>query len=192
MTSSTNASAGGPLLTVGHGTLEQQRLAELLTSAGVDLLIDVRRHPGSRRHPQSSAQALARWLPAHGIEYRWSEALGGRRRGTPDSPHVAVRNASFRAYADHMDTAQWRAAFEQLMEVAAVGSVAIMCSEAVWWRCHRRFIADAAEMLRGVEVRHLLHDGRRDRHRRTSGARVAGERLVYDGGGSQPQLSVGG
>lgn len=185
------ARGGVPLLTVGHGTLRQDELAELLTGAGVGLLIDVRRYPSSRRHPQSSAGALRRWLPAHGIEYRWNEALGGRRRGAPDSPHVVVRNASFRAYADHMDTPQWRAAFEQTMALAAANRVALMCSEAVWWRCHRRFIADAAEMLCGAEVRHLMHDGRRDRHHPTSGARVAGERLIYDGGCSQPDLFEG-
>lgn len=176
------------LYSVGHGTLEQEAFAELLEEAGVDLVIDVRRHPGSRRHPWMDHAELQRCLPERRIAYRWEEALGGRRRGAPDSPHVVIRNPSFRAYADHMQTEEWRAALQRVLDEAGRHTVAVLCSESVWWRCHRRFIADAAVMLHDVDVRHLLHDGRLSPHRVTDGARVAGDRLVYDAEGGQPSL----
>jgi uncharacterized protein (DUF488 family) len=180
--------ASPALTTVGHGTLEQEGLAELLTRAAVGLVVDVRRHPGSRRHPHVNRGELERWLPEHGMAYRWVEALGGRRSGVPDSPHVAIRNGSFRAYADHMDGDEWRAALEELLDEATGTVVAIMCSESLWWRCHRRFIADAAALLHRFDVRHLMHDGRLAAHAVTDGARGVGDRIVYDAGDAQPSL----
>jgi uncharacterized protein (DUF488 family) len=189
---SSDPSSPGPdgrsLLTVGHGTLEQDELAALLTGAGVGLVVDVRRFPGSRRHPHVNRGKLERWLPEHGVAYRWAEALGGRRAAVADSPHVAIRNASFRAYADHMDSEEWQARFAEVLDEAAHTRVAVMCSESLWWRCHRRFIADAAVVAHGVDVRHLLHDGRLDAHRVTDGARSAGDRVIYDAGEEQPTL----
>lgn len=177
-----------PLLTVGHGTLGEEDLAQLLLGADVDLVVDVRRYPGSRRHPQVDRGELERWLPRRGIDYRWEPRLGGRRTPTPDSPHVAIRNASFRAYADHMDRDEWRAALADVLEEARTATVAVLCSESVWWRCHRRFIADAAVLLHAEEVRDLLHDGRHQPHPVTDGARVAGDRIVYDDVAGQPSL----
>ena len=180
------------MLTVGHGTLEQDQLGALLAAAGVDLVVDVRRYPGSRRSPHVNREALARWLPARAIGYRWEEALGGRRRGQPGSPHTAIRNASFRAYADHMHSAEWRQALAVLLEEAGRRTVAVMCSESVWWRCHRRFIADACTLVHDVEVGNLMHDGRVHPHRVTDGARLAGDRIVYDAGAGKPShLSLG-
>lgn len=174
----------GGLLTVGHGTLDRPGLTTLFDTAGIELLVDVRRFPASRRHPHVNRGALEAWLPEQGIEYRWEERLGGRRTPRPDSPHTAVRNAQFRAYADHMASDDWRAALRDLLTHAGQRTVAVMCAESVWWRCHRRFIADAALALHHVPVRHLMHHGREQPHRMTDGARVVGDRLLYDAGAS--------
>jgi uncharacterized protein (DUF488 family) len=113
------------------------------------------------------------------VGYRWDERLGGRRTGVPDSPNVGLRNAGFRAYADHMQTPEFGAALAQLLEDAAREPTAAMCAESLWWRCHRRLIADAASLLHGVEVRHLLPDGRQQAHQPTEGAVVEDSVLVY-------------
>lgn len=171
-----------PLYTVGHGRLDEAALGTLLQRAGVQVVVDVRRFPGSRRHPHVHRDALAAWLPGYGVAYRWEEDLGGRRGRAPDSPHVAIRDPGFRAYADHMGSDVFRAALERVVGQAADGTVAVMCAEAVWWRCHRRFVADAACLLHGVDVRHLMHDGRLEPHRPTEGVRVVAGGLRYDGG----------
>lgn len=167
-----------PLLTVGHGTLPADAFVELLLGAHVDALVDIRRFPGSRRHPQFGRDQLAATLADAGISYRWEERLGGRRRGAPDSPHVAMRNASFRAYADWMGSATWRAAVEELL--GQPGTVVVMCSESVWWRCHRRLVADALTLLHELPVRHLMHDGRLVDHAVTDAARVTPNGITYD------------
>lgn len=174
------------LLTVGHGTLDAGALADLLRSAGVEMVVDVRSYPGSRRHPHVGREAMDRWLPDAGVRYRWERRLGGRRRTRPDSPHVALRNTAFRGYADHMASDEFREGLDQVLAEAARRPVAVMCSESVWWRCHRRLVADAALLLRHVEVRHLMHDGRVRPHAVTDGVRRAGDRLVYDVGGDAP------
>ena len=168
------------LLTVGHGTMAADELLELLRDAGIDQVVDVRRFPGSRRHPHVGSDQLSEWLPDAGIGYRWDERLGGRRRGRPDTPHTAIRNDSFRAYADHMDTEEWQVAMDELVAEAQQRRVAVMCSESVWWRCHRRFIADAAVVRHDLPAFHLMHDGRLTEHPITDGARVMGHDLVYD------------
>jgi len=166
------------LLTVGHGTATQDQLAARLTGAGVQLLVDVRRFPGSRRHPHLSRDAVGAWLPRAGVVYRWEERLGGRRPPVPDSPDVALRNASFRAYATWMRTAEFR---DALLEVLTHEQrSAVMCSESLWWRCHRRMVADAAALLHDVEVLHLMPDGRLTPHPPTGGVRRDGDALVYD------------
>jgi uncharacterized protein (DUF488 family) len=179
------------LITVGHGTLEQEELLRLLTSSSIEELVDVRTYPGSRRHPQFSRQAMEAWVPAGGISYRWAPALGGRRRPGADSPNVALRNPSFRAYADHMATAEFRDALATLVDDADAREVAVMCAESVWWRCHRRLIADAAVLLHRREVRHLFHDGRLRSHGPSPEARIASGDdgapiLVYDLGAERP------
>ncbi|MCA1692911.1 MAG: DUF488 domain-containing protein [Actinobacteria bacterium] len=138
--------------------------------------------PGSRRHPHFSRHALAEWLPAAGISYRWEPDLGGWRRARPDSPHVALHNSSFRGYADHMGTAGFWTALDAVLAEAAQDRTAVMCSETLWWRCHRRLLADAAALVRSVEVLHLGHDGGLVPHVPTEGVRRAGDELIYDVG----------
>ena len=152
------------LFTIGHGTRSLRELAELLGEAGVTSLADVRRHPGSRRNPQLSRPVMAAELPDLGLDYEWwGEELGGRRSGEKRSRHRAWRNDSFRAYADHMDSAPFRRAFGRLLEDAAIRPTAVMCAETLWWRCHRRLLADAA-VLQGWGVVHLMGDGQRRPH----------------------------
>jgi uncharacterized protein (DUF488 family) len=181
------ADDGVELLTVGHGTLAAGELAGLLHGVGVRLLVDVRSYPGSRRNPQFGREALAAWAPDEGIAYRWEPRLGGRRRVRPDSPHTALRNEAFRGYADHMATGEFAAALDEVLAEATRQRTAVMCAESVWWRCHRRLLADAAVLTRGATVRHLLHDGRLAPHHLTDGARPDGHgHVVYDLGGDQP------
>lgn len=170
------------LVTVGHGTLDAEAFRRLLLDAGVALVVDVRRHPGSRRHPHVARDALRASLAEAGIDYRWEPALGGRRRGVPGSPHVALRDAAFRAYADHMETREFRDALTAVLDEAAQRRTAVLCAESLWWRCHRRLVADVAVLVHGVAVRHLRHDGRWDEHVPTEGVRRDGDRLVYDAG----------
>ncbi len=169
-----------PLFTIGHGTLTAERFVELLRDAGIQALVDVRTAPGSRRNPQFGRDAMAEWLPAAGVDYRWEKALGGFRKTRTDSPNVALRNTSFRGYADYMETAAFGAALDRLLAEAGRRPTAILCAESVWWRCHRRMIADAAVLRHRVDVIHLMHDGRQAPHAPTAGVRVDGERLVYD------------
>ena len=174
------------LLTVGHGTLRAEELAELLGSAGVQLVVDVRSAPGSRRNPHFGRAELERWLPTAGIDYRWEKDLGGHRRPLEGSANTALRHPAFRGYADYMATGSFAAGLAGLLAEAAARPTVAMCAETLWWRCHRRLIADAAALLAGVEVCHLGHDGRVSAHRVTERARVANAegtaRLVYDAG----------
>lgn len=167
------------LRTLGHGTATQSALTDLLTGAGITLLVDVRRFPGSRRHPHVGQEQLARWLPAEGIDYRWMSELGGRRKAEAGSANSGLRNPQFRAYADHMASAEFRAAVQGLCTLAAAQSVAVMCSEAVWWRCHRRLLADHLVLVEDGHVEHLFHDGRLVEHPVTPGARRSGHHVVY-------------
>jgi uncharacterized protein (DUF488 family) len=178
------------LLTVGHGTLTEDRLGALLTGAGVERLIDVRTAPGSRRHPHVSRAALEVWLPGLDIAYSWEPRLGGWRKPRPDSLNTALHNDSFRGYADYMRTPPFWEALDQVLLAAAEHRTAVMCSEAVYWRCHRRLIADGAELGRGTRVQHLGHDGALSRHRLTDGVRQEGDLLVYDAGA--PAIWTGG
>ena len=172
------------LLTVGHGTLGCEELAELLGSAGVELVVDIRSAPGSRRHPHFGREQMERWLPAAGIGYRWEKDLGGHRRPVVGSTNVGLRHPGFRGYADDMATASFTAGLARLLDDAATRPTAAMCAETLWWRCHRRLVADAAVLLEGTTVRHLGHDGRLSQHRVTEGARVleveGTTRLIYD------------
>jgi uncharacterized protein (DUF488 family) len=167
-----------PLLTVGHGPEDRDRLAARLVGAGVGSLIDIRRFPGSRNNPDVARDALAAWLPAAGIGYRWEERLGGRRR-LPAGEPVADgwwTVAQFAAYAAHTRTAEFAAALDDVLAEAGSATVAVMCSESVWWRCHRRLVADVAVLGRGVPVAHLMPDGRLTPHRPSEGA------VLGDGG----------
>jgi uncharacterized protein (DUF488 family) len=170
------------LLTVGHGTLDRTALAELLVTAGVETLVDVRRFPGSRVNPDVRREALEQWVPAAGIAYRWEERLGGRRslpRGQePADPWWTV--AAFRAYAAHSRTEPFASALSQVLHEAHAHRVAVMCSESTWWRCHRRLIADYLTAVRGLAVAHLLPGPSVRPHSLSQGGRRAAHGLVYD------------
>lgn len=170
------------LRTVGHGTLMADAFADLVRGAGIALVVDIRTHPGSRRHPQFNRPAMEQWLPEHGLAYTWEPALGGRRQPRPDTPHTGLTVPAFRGYADHMESDEFNTALDGVLAQAASRSTAVMCAESLWWRCHRRLVADAAVLLRGEHVLHLMHDGRLAEHRPIPEARVDGARLVYDGG----------
>lgn len=171
------------LLTVGHGTAAQGDFTSLLAGAGVSRVVDVRRYPGSRKHPHMAREKLEQWLPDAGISYSWEPKLGGRRRLEPDSPDVWWRVEAFRAYAGHMRSPDFAAALNEVLHMAATSRTAIMCSESLWWRCHRRMIADFVVLARGGDVQHLTHDGRLASHEAAEGARVSGGLLVYDARG---------
>jgi uncharacterized protein (DUF488 family) len=182
--------AGPELLTVGHGTLSEEQLTGLLRGAGVETLVDVRTAPGSRRHPQVGRTEMERWVPEAGIAYYWEPRLGGWRKADPDSPNTALRNGSFRGYADYMRSEQFWDALDEVLGRAAKNRTAVMCSESVYWRCHRRLIADAATIGRQARVLHLAHDGRLTPHQLTEGVRPAGGRPVYDVGTARPLLGL--
>jgi uncharacterized protein (DUF488 family) len=177
------------VFTAGHSTRPIEDLLALLAEHGVRTLVDVRRFPGSRRHPQYSRDALAASLAAAGIQYVHEPNLGGRRAARPDSPHTAWRVEAFRGYADYMETPEFQAALERLIRRAETETVAILCAEAVPWRCHRRLISDAL-VARGVQVMHILSPGRAEPHELDANARVLpGGRLLYAGPeGSQASL----
>ena len=172
--------------TVGHGRLTAEAVVSLLDRARIGRVVDVRSFPGSRHNPHFGREQMERWLTEAGIDYVWLRELGGRRRLAGPSMHVALRNDSFRAYADYMQTPSFRAGVEQLMVLVARDPTTVMCSESVWWRCHRRLIADYLVLARGISVVHLMHDGRLVAHVPTSGVRVAGDDLVYDVGATPP------
>lgn len=173
---------GTGLLTVGHGSLSADGLADLLTAAGVATLVDIRRFPGSRGRPYLLAENLAVSLPAAGVAYRSDTRLGGRRTlppGTPSAdPWWTVE--AFRAYAAHTRTEEFAAGLADLLADVAAGPTAVMCSESVWWRCHRRLVADVCLLLHGLPVRHLMPNGSTPDHQPSEGARVAGDRLLWD------------
>lgn len=164
--------------TIGHSTRPLDEFLDLLREYRIEAIADVRRLPGSRRHPQYDQDALAASLAEHAIEYHWFEALGGRRRAQADSPNTAWRNASFRGYADYMASAEFAEGFARLIELASRRRSALLCAEAVWWRCHRGLIADALR-VRGIEVLHILAAHEATPHPYTSAATVIDGRLSY-------------
>lgn len=173
------------LVTFGHGTAPAERITHLLRGAEVAGVTDVRTAPGSRRHPHVARAELERWLPDSGISYRWDKRLGGFRRPSPDSPDVSWREEAFRGYAGHMRTPEFLAGAGELAAEARTRTVAAMCSESLWWRCHRRLLADYISVVCAIPVRHLMHDGRLEDHRLSPGLRVREDGLlVYDAGQS--------
>lgn len=169
------------IYTIGHSTRPLEELIALLNEHGVGRLADIRRYPGSRRFPHFSRDALQITLPEHGIEYIHVPELGGRRKPASGSANTALRNEQFRAYADHMATDEFRAAVDALL--AFEGRTAVMCAEAVPWRCHRNLLSD--ELLRrGAEVIHIIGRGEVKRHEMSPMARVEGDHLVYPAGQS--------
>jgi len=133
-----------------------------------------------------SREAMATWLPEAGVAYHWEPRLGGRRKPVPGSPHVALRNPAFRAYADHMATDDFRAGLDAVLASAGTTRTAVMCAETLWWRCHRRLTADAATLLADAEVLHVMHDATLAAHVPTEGVRREGILLIYDVGVERP------
>ena len=168
------------LWTVGHSTRTVEALVELLRAHGIRCLADVRTLPRSRRNPQFNADALPRPLDAVGIRYAHLPDLGGLRHARPDSPNTAWRDPGFRGYADHMQTAVFAAALDELLAVAARAPTAVMCAEAVPWRCHRLLLSDAL-VAGGEPVAHIRSADAADPHALTSWARVDGMRVTYPG-----------
>ncbi len=158
------------MYTLGHSTRTTDELLEMLREAGIQRLVDVRRYPASRRHPHFGGEPLAAVLAGAEIAYRHAPALGGRRRGSDDSPNTAWRSAGFRAYADHMASSEFREGLERLESEARHAATAILCAEAVPWRCHRQLVADAL-VARGWEVVHLLAPGQARVHEMNEHAR---------------------
>lgn len=168
------------IFTIGHSTRALDELVGLLHAHGVRQLADIRTVPRSRHHPQFDSRALAEALPRGGISYVHLPGLGGRRRARRDSANTGWQNDSFRGYADYMQTETFREALDELLRLAARAPTAIMCAEAVWWRCHRRLVADALA-VRGIEVRHIVDPRRAEPHEVTEFARLENGRLSYPG-----------
>ena len=162
------------IYTVGHSTRTLDELMALLREHGVERLVDIRRYPGSRRLPHFSRDSLAAALP----DYIHMPELGGRRKPLPDSPNDGWRNEQFRAYADYMATPEFRAAIDRLVALASEKPAAIMCAEAVPWRCHRNLVSDELTR-RGIEVCHITGPGKAARHTLNPMARTEGDHLVY-------------
>ena len=179
-----------PIRTLGHGTLALEEFLEVVRGAGLETIVDVRRFPGSRRNPQFALEQLAICLPEHGVEYRWLSSLGGRRKTASDSPNVGLRNEQFRAYADHMASDEFAEGIAELSALALRRRLAVMCAESVWWRCHRRLLADHLVLIEEVGVEHLFHDGRLVEHVPTPEAHRIQDRLVYVSPSSQPAASM--
>jgi len=167
------------LLSIGHGTQDASAFNAALRAADVVSAVDIRRFSESRQNPQFGQAALNDTLRQAGIEYRPMPELGGRRTARPDSPNTSLRNASFRGYADFMQTPEFAGALLELLMLAGDRQTVMFCAETLWWRCHRRLVADAVVLLHGGAVTHIV-GAMRAAHVVTPGARRDGSRLVYD------------
>ncbi|HET8523331.1 MAG TPA: DUF488 domain-containing protein [Thermomicrobiales bacterium] len=172
------------IFTIGHGSRNWEEFVALLQENGIEVVADIRRFPGSRAHPQFGQQQMAEALGRVGIEYVHLPELGGRRPATANSPNTSWRNPSFRGYADYMETDAFREGIDRLTALARARRTAYMCSETVWWRCHRSMVSDYLQSL-GWEVWHILGPGDVKPHHFTEPARVVGGRLTYRPEGEQ-------
>jgi uncharacterized protein (DUF488 family) len=166
--------------TVGHSTRSGEDFTEILLSHQIEVLLDVRTYPSSRRYPQFNQATLAGALALQKIRYLHEPRLGGRRTPRPDSHNTAWNNAQFRGYADHMETEEFKSGVRELLELSSETRVAVMCAEAVWWRCHRSLIADYLK-AEGHEVVHILDEKKTEEHPFTSAARLVDGKLSYRG-----------
>lgn len=166
--------------TVGHSTRSAEEFIQILVANRIEVLVDVRTFPMSRRYPQFNKETLAESLKEKGIEYRHKANLGGRRKARPDSHNSAWRNEQFRGYADYMETEEFKDGVRELLELASSKRVAVMCAEAVWWRCHRSLIADYLK-ADGHEVIHILDEKKTEEHPYTSAAMLVDGKLSYRG-----------
>lgn len=166
--------------TIGHSTRSAEEFGAILKAHEIEVLVDVRMFPGSRRYPQFNREALSASLAKLGIEYKHEPRLGGRRTARADSHNTAWRNASFRAYADHMEGDEFRKGVEDLLELASSRRTTVMCAEALWWRCHRSLISDYLKAA-GHRVVHILGESKTEDHPFTSAARIIDGQLSYRG-----------
>jgi uncharacterized protein (DUF488 family) len=166
------------IFTIGHSTHTSERFVELLWRHRIGAVADVRMHPGSRRLPHFGVAELEETLAAEAILYVHFKELGGRRQPHTDSPNGGWENEAFRGYADHMQTPEFAAGVERLTALARERRTAVMCAEALWWRCHRRLLSDAL-VVRGWDVRHIGADGHLSEHHLTPFALADGVRLTY-------------
>ena len=165
--------------TVGHSNHSADDFQALLRSWRIEAVADVRRFPGSRRHPHFGSAALEAGLREQGVAYAWLERLGGRRRSSAPSLRSAWRNPSFRAYADHTASEEFAIGLEELLHLASACRTAVMCSELLWWRCHRALIADVLRFS-GAQVTHILGPAKGSPHPYTSAARIVDGELTYE------------
>jgi uncharacterized protein (DUF488 family) len=166
--------------TVGHSTRSAEQFGGLLLAHKIKTLVDVRSFPGSRRYPQFNKAALAEYLVTLQIKYVHAPALGGRREPTAGSQNTAWKNASFRAYADYMETDSFKLGITDLIDLAGKNPTVIMCAESLWWRCHRSLIADYLK-VNGVLVNHILGETKTELHPYTSAAHIVDGELSYRG-----------
>ena len=166
------------IFTIGHSTRTLEEFIDLLQKNEIELLIDVRSFPGSRKFPQFNKESLEKTLPAAGVEYQHVKELGGRRPVQKGSQNTVWRNKAFQGYADYMETEDFRNGMERLIELAKLNRTAIMCSEAVWWRCHRSMISDHLK-AGGIEVLHIMDGAKLVEHPFTSAARILNGELTY-------------
>lgn len=166
------------LYTIGHSNRPLEALIAMLHAHGIKRLVDIRTVPRSRHNPQFNRDSLPASLAAAGIAYEHRPGLGGLRRPRTDSPNAGWRNAGFRGFADYMATEEFGGELATLLAAAEEAPSAVMCAEAVPWRCHRSLVADAAT-VRGVLVEHIMSPERRQRHKLTPFARVEGSRITY-------------
>jgi uncharacterized protein (DUF488 family) len=171
--------AKNTIFTIGHSTHSIEVFIAMLQSFGIKFLADIRSFPGSRKYPHFNKPALQASLAHAGIQYVHFPDLGGRRKPTPDSVNTAWRNAAFKGYADYMETTEFKTAIEQLQAQARKQPAAYMCSEAVWWRCHRSLVSDYIK-VNGWKVMHIMAQGKAQEHPYTSAAREEQGRLFYD------------
>ena len=166
------------IYTIGHSSRGLDEFIGLLKAHGVETLADIRKLPGSNKYPHFNQDELAAALARAGTGYVYLKELSGRRRQNKDSPNTAWRNRSFRAYADHMETDEFKRGVDGLLGYAREKRVALMCSEAVWWRCHRALVADYLKAA-GVTVHHIMSEAAARPHPYTSAAKVVGDKLSY-------------
>lgn len=164
--------------TIGHSTRSWEEFLEFLQNFSIECLVDVRSYPGSRKFPHFNKENLEEILPKNGISYQHFKDLGGRRKSNPDSTNIVWRHPAFRSYADYMETTDFKQGIIELEEVALQKRVAYMCSEAVWWRCHRSMISDYLK-ARSWEVLHIMAKDKATEHPFTAPAKIDNGKLVY-------------
>ena len=164
--------------TIGHSTRTLEKLIEMLHSFKIEMVADIRSYPGSRRYPQFNKESLEVSLPENNIQYVHLKKLGGRRKVNPDSKNTAWRHVAFRGYADYMETEDFKEGIQELEKISLQQRTAFMCSEAVWWRCHRSMVSDYLK-AHGWKVMHIMDVGKEEEHPYTAPAKVVNGELTY-------------